>query len=201
MVPGQATVFYISHPQVLIDPDTPVPQWGLSDVGRARCDAVRGASWLATIVAAYSSAETKATETLGSLLPSDHPAERHVREAMHENDRSATGFVPPDAFEKLADAFFAKPDESVEGWETARDAQVRIVRETESALCEAASGSVLLVGHGGVGTLLLCHLLDKPIARIRDQPGGGGNVFAFDRESRSVHHPWIAMEEVEAKHR
>ena len=29
-------VRYLTHPQVQIDPDVPVPQWGLSPVGRAR---------------------------------------------------------------------------------------------------------------------------------------------------------------------
>lgn len=28
--------YYLSHPQVQIDPAVPVPEWGLSDAGRAR---------------------------------------------------------------------------------------------------------------------------------------------------------------------
>ena len=30
---------YLSHPQVKIDANVPVPQWGLSDVGRGRAEA------------------------------------------------------------------------------------------------------------------------------------------------------------------
>ena len=190
------TVYYLSHPQVTIDPHTPVSQWSLSAEGHTRCLAVRAAPWIVGIKTAVGSAETKAVETLDTVLGPDHRAERVVRAAMHENDRSATGFVPPDRFEVLADRFFAHPDQSVEGWETARDAQARIVRETQAVLGQATTGPVLLVGHGGVGTLLLCHLQGAPIARDRDQPPGGGNVFAFDRDSWAVHHGWVAMEDV-----
>jgi len=35
------------------------------------------------------------------------------------------------------------------------------------------------VDHGGVGTLLICHVSDVQIGRSYDQPAGGGN--AFDR--------------------
>lgn len=37
-----------------------------------------------------------------------------------ENDRSSTGFLPPEEFEVVADAFFAQPGVSVRGWETAQ---------------------------------------------------------------------------------
>ncbi|MFZ5730653.1 MAG: histidine phosphatase family protein, partial [Pseudomonadota bacterium] len=91
-----------------------------------------------------------------------------------ENDRSATGFVPPDPFERLADAFFAHPEESVRGWETAAAAQGRIVAATMEILqAHPGPGDVAIVAHGGVGTLLLCHLKGLPIARAHDQPHQG----------------------------
>ena len=49
-----------------------------------------------------------------------------VASDLGENNRSATGFLPPAEFEKVADAFFANPEESVRGWERAIDAQRRI---------------------------------------------------------------------------
>jgi hypothetical protein len=38
-----------------------------------------------------------------------------IRPVMRENDRAATGFLPPAEFEVTADAFFARPRESVRG--------------------------------------------------------------------------------------
>ena len=114
---------------------------------------------------------------------------------MHENDRSATGYLKPDAFERMADAFFARPMENVSGWERAVDAQARIVGAVEAVLAGALpAGDVLFVGHGAVGTLLMCHLMGAPISRAHDQPAGGGNVVAFDRDTRALLHGWRPLE-------
>ena len=56
-------VRYLTHPQVQIDPAVPVPQWGLSPVGRARTEALANASWLASTTQIVSSGERKAIET------------------------------------------------------------------------------------------------------------------------------------------
>lgn len=193
-----ATIRYLSHPQVLIDPAVPVPDWGLSPLGLARTRAFARAAMLEGTRRIVSSAERKAIETAECIAGALGLAVE-IREAMHENDRSATGYLPPPAFEAMADAFFASPTLSVRGWERAVDAQARIVREVEAVLAAPAQGDVLFVGHGGVGTLLLCRIEGGPIARKRDQPGGGGNLFAFDAATRIVHHAWRSMEEVAAR--
>jgi broad specificity phosphatase PhoE len=194
-----ATVRYLSHPQVAIDPAVPVPDWGLSPLGRQRAGAFAASAAVKSTGRIVSSAERKAVET-AQCVAEALGLTVEIRPAMHENDRSATGYLPPPAFEAMADAFFASPEESVRGWERAVDAQARILREVEAVLAgHAEDGDILLVGHGGVGTLLLCHLSGEPISRKRDQPGGGGNVFAFDAASRIVHHPWRAMEEIDSR--
>lgn len=188
--------YYISHPQVQIDPHKPVPRWSLSQIGVSRLEIVRERDWVKSIAAFISSDETKAMET-AELLNHDTSRPLIVREDAHENDRSATGFVPPDRFEELANQFFAEPDKSVLGWETAQDAQSRIVAMADEMLKEhGKKGNLAFTGHGGVGTLLLCALQGAPIARIHDQPAGGGNVFAFDSVTRTVLHGWKALEEV-----
>jgi len=193
-----ATIRYLSHPQVAIDPAVPVPDWGLSPLGLARARAFATAPALGATRRIVSSAERKAVET-AECMASVLGIAVEVRPAMHENDRSATGYLPPPEFEAMADAFFAAPDENVRGWERARDAQARIVAEVEAVLAGPITGDVLLVGHGGVGTLLLCHLGAEPIARKRDQPGGGGNLFAFDAGMQNVHHGWRSMEDVASR--
>ena len=116
------------------------------------------------------------------------------REAMHENDRSATGFLPPAEFEAMADVFFGDPDVSVRGWETARAAQARIVAEVEAVLSGPLDGDVLLVGHGAVGTLLWCALMGKPISRAHDQLPGGGCWYGFPLDGRVPETGGQAME-------
>jgi len=184
---------YLTHAQVKIDPAIPVPSWGLSELGRTRTEALADTDLFSGTTQIISSAERKAIET-AEIIAAKLSVAVEVREAMHENDRSATGFLPPDEFEVVATQFFANPLVSIRGWERAIDAQSRIVCEVESVLARDQPGDVLFVGHGGVGTLLLCHYSGLAIDRAHDQPAGGGNYFAFTREDRRILHPWRPME-------
>ena len=115
---------------------------------------------------------------------------------MGENDRSATGFLPPPAFEAAADWFFAHPQESYRGWERAIDAQSRIAAAIDRILdTHDPALPIAFVGHGGVGTLLKCHLGNRDLSRSEDQPAGGGNLFAFRLADRTLACDWTAMEE------
>ena len=194
---GMSIVRYLTHPQVQIDPDVPVPQWGLSPLGRARTETAAQANWLAHTTQIVSSGERKAIET-AEIIAARLGLMIEIREAMHENDRSATGFLKPTEFEAVADRFFAEPHLSVRGWERAVDAQARIVRETEVVLARNRPGDVLFVGHGAVGTLLFCHYAGHPIDRRHDQGAGGGYVFAFEKDGRRIVHAWQKMEAIEA---
>ena len=114
---------------------------------------------------------------------------------MQGNDRSATGYLPADEFEAMTDRFFDCPEASLDGWETAIDAQNRVVAATRQVLARAPAGIVLLLGPGASGALLWCSLSSLPISRIHDQPGpGGGNCFAFHREDGTPVHGWTAMD-------
>lgn len=186
---------YVTHPQVRIDPNVPVPEWGLSDIGAERARLAASRPWACKLGLIVPSGERKAIETAEALAAaSGAPIE--AIEAMHENDRSATGFLPPPEFEKAADWFFANPHESFKGWERAIDAQARIVSNVEAVLARHdPKVPIAFVGHGGVGTLLKCHLEGKPIARQGDQPPGGGNLFCFDLAKRAVSCDWTPMED------
>jgi broad specificity phosphatase PhoE len=185
---------YITHPQVEIDPAVPVPDWGLSTIGRARAEASAGQAWVRRLTRIVSSGERKAIET-SEILAAATGIKVETRETMHENDRSATGFLAPPDFEKAADWFFAHPAESYRGWERAIDAQARIVGAVDAILATHDTNKpIAFVGHGGVGTLLKCHLSGIPISRSQDQPGGGGNLFCFSLADRRISCDWTAME-------
>ena len=186
---------YITHPQVHIDPNVPVPDWGLSDTGRRRTLEASQQPWAATLQRIISSTERKAIETAEILAGIPGLAVETVAE-MHENDRSATGFLPPPEFEKAADWFFSHPDESFRGWERAVEAQARIVRAVERILHDHDPAvPIAFVGHGGVGTLLKCHLAGLQIGREQDQLAGGGSLYAFSLADRILTCDWMPMEE------
>jgi broad specificity phosphatase PhoE len=147
--------------------------------------------WAAALAAVWSSDEQKALD--GATILADALAiPRHVLAELGENDRSATGYLAKAEFEATADRFFGRPEEAVRGWERAVDAQARIIAAVDRVIHAHGTGSDLaIVAHGGVGTLLLCHLKGCPIRRSEDQPSGnGGNYFAFDARSRTLHHGW-----------
>ncbi|EEA95324.1 histidine phosphatase family protein [Pseudovibrio sp. JE062] len=173
---------YLTHPNVYIDPATPVPHWDLSDKGRERLEQGLHQPWLLEIDHVIASREKKAIET-GQIIANHLGIELITAPGLHENDRSSTGFLEPDEFEKVADEFFCRPAVSVRGWERALDAQSRVVDAIKKALTTIPSGEpVLFSGHGGVGTLLKCHLANNAIDRAFDQPAnvGGGCWFRFD---------------------
>jgi broad specificity phosphatase PhoE len=172
---------YLTHPEVEIDPSVPVQDWGLSDIGRERAKTARDLPFAPDIRDVVSSAETKAVETARAFV-GDQDLPLHVLKFLHENDRSATGFLPPEEFEKTADQFFANPKESIRGWERAIDAQTRIVTGIRAALRGIKQEQpVLFTGHGAVGTLLMCHLMDAPVSRVHDQKRGG-SWYRFEKD-------------------
>ncbi len=183
---------YITHPNVAVDPTTPVPDWSLSDEGRRRARAMLDQPWVEAIERIVSSTETKAIET-ARILGNHLGITVEPRSGIGENDRTATGFVPPKEFEALADAFFARPTESVRGWERAIDAQQRITSGLADLLASDEAGDVAVIGHGGVGTLWYCHLTSQPIDRRHDQPGQG-HFYTVDRADRAALHHWFPID-------
>ncbi|OYX08816.1 MAG: histidine phosphatase family protein [Rhizobiales bacterium 32-66-8] len=184
---------YVSHPQVQVDPQVPVPQWGLSDLGRARAMAFARRPLVRGYGRIVSSDEVKAQETAAILAQAlGLPVEVHPD--LHENDRSATGFLPEAEFQAVATEFFAHPTLSIRGWETAADAQARIIAAVRSALDLAPQTPTVFVGHGGVGTLLLCALAGYPVSRVHDQPPVGGGCW-YAQSLEQAPDRWRAMEE------
>jgi broad specificity phosphatase PhoE len=189
------TLYFVSHPNVAIDPAIPVPAWPLSETGRARMKAGLTQPWISEIKSIHCSNERKAIDT--AMILGEHlslPISKHVD--LGENDRTATGFLPAPEFEIVATEFFTRPNESVRGWERALDAQRRILRAIQAiAAAEQGAGAIAIISHGAVGTLLHCALAGNPISRRWDQPAnGGGNYYAFELEPSRVLGWWSPID-------
>ena len=185
-----------------MDAAVPVPRWGLSDVGRARAEAFARHPLVTAARRIVASTETKAIE-LAQILAVAIRAPFTTDAEFDENDRSATGYVSAERFEQLANAFFAHPDQSVEGWEPAAMAQARIVGAFETALeHHNPERPIIFAGHGAVGTLLKCALDQRVISRDEDQRRighpGGGNVLVIRISDRALLGDWTPMEALPA---
>jgi broad specificity phosphatase PhoE len=160
--------------------DIPVPQWPLSERGRERMRAGLSQRWIGEITSIYCSSERKAVNSAEILANHLSISYRQMAE-LGENDRSSTGFLEPPEFERVADEFFAKPSDSVRGWIAGTD---------------RSDGSIAIVAHGAVGTLVYCWLAGLPISRRWDQPAnGGGNFYRFTLEPPGVQSWWKPIDD------
>ncbi len=151
--------------------------------------------WVAGRGEVWCSRERKAIETAALIAKAGGTLPRQLT-TLGENDRSATGYLPKAEFEATADAFFAAPNERIRGWETAANAQQRILAAVASILAASTTDcDIAIVFRGAVGALLLCHLKQRPITRTEDQPGAsGGNYFCFEPTPYSLRHGWRTFE-------
>ena len=105
-------VYFITHPNVVVSRDVPVPQWPLSELGISRMSAGLRQPWMREIATVWSSAEQKAID--GARILADHLSLDFTMHAeLGENDRSATGFLSsaielPQSAEKFAVAIVGK---------------------------------------------------------------------------------------------
>lgn len=183
-----ARLFFITHPDVTVDPRIDVRRWRLSDTGITRMRAFAEVPVVADLRAIWSSGEAKAIEAAG-ILAAGLGLGVQVDDDLGENDRSATGFLPPEEFEQVADRFFADPEQSVRGWEPAASAQRRIGAAMDRILAGHDGGDIAIVAHGAVGSLLLCKYLGQPISRAADQPFQG-HYWLANLPDRAILHRW-----------
>jgi len=191
-----ASLIFLTHPEVVIDPDQPVPEWPLSAIGRARMELFAERLADRDVSAVYASTERKAmdaaaiaAERLGLSYATDHD--------LGENDRSATGYIAPPEFWDVVREVFNRPHESIRGWERAIDAQMRIVNAVSRILREdETSGDILVVSHGGVGRLLTAHLQQVEIGKEnRPAHPGGGCFIRIDRDTFALAQGWRNIED------
>lgn len=189
-------LFYLSHPQVLIDPDLPVTDWSLSNTGWGRAIALAGRRWPRPPAHVFSSPETKARQT-AAILATPLGVPVNILPRTGEVDRSATGYLPHDDHEAQADLLFADPTQSANGWERAVDAQGRMLASLAQIQRTHPAGDLLMVGHGAVGTFLWCALSGRRIHRSDDQFPGGGCIWVAQLTATGAKplQAWAPMEQ------
>ena len=188
--PHGPRLWFVTHPEVVIDPDLAVTRWHLSETGRRRMAAFAALPLLRNVDRIVCSDETKATEAARILADRLDVGVTRLA-TLGENDRSATGVLPKDLFEQAANEFFARPHESFRGWERACDAQARIVDAVAQVLRERGDGDIVIVSHGAVGTLYKCHLKGIAITRAEDQRSQG-HYYGFAPDGRLLH-DWLPI--------
>jgi len=185
------TVYVITHPEVVIDPNVPIPQWPLSAKGRERIAGLMRGTLLTQVTAVYTSDEQKAID--GAWMIAQPLGLKIVKvPTLGEIDRSSTGYLPREKHDENAKLLFKHPHDSIEGWEIAIEAQYRMVTTVYRILeFDKTSGPIVIMTHGAVGSFLYSHLKKRKIS-LADSPKapGGGGIFSFEGETLKVLTDW-----------
>ncbi len=83
--------YYLTHPEVVIDPHLDVAKWGISVAGRTRIEAAIERGVFDQIEHIISSEEQKAID-VAKLISGHLNIRYHTDPLCGENDRTATGF-------------------------------------------------------------------------------------------------------------
>lgn len=186
-------LIYITHPAVEVQQDIPVNKWHISDDGwKQTMRLVRKPFW-AHVDTIYSSQEPKAKSV------ADEVEAHHVNlkfpipfgnEELGEIDRSSTGYIGSEGYPKAMEQFYLHPSGSYNGWETAEAATERTLRVISHIMDDNLNKTVAIIGHGAVGTLLICYL--KNISpTMKEDPKVPGCLVTIDWDNKKVLSEWI----------
>ncbi len=158
------TIYFITHPDVTVEPKVHPKEWHISPQGKNRVDSLTQEHFWRYVQYIFTSSECRALET-GEIIHEKHNIAIQQFEELQEQRRSTTNYFL--SLAELASTmrmFFSRPKESIRGWESASEAQRRIVSAIDS-LVELYPGyeTVAIVSHGIVGSLLRSYLMKHPI--------------------------------------
>jgi broad specificity phosphatase PhoE len=154
-------LYLVRHGRTQPDPATAAALWPLSATGRAETARLAAHPRWAEVAGFYASPEEKAIET-ARLLSEPHGQSLTILTDLREVERGSAFLADYDAAVR---EFFARPDESVHGWERAVDAGRRVAGCLEQISARAGDRPVAVVSHGLALTLGLAALvpLDQPL--------------------------------------
>ena len=185
-------IVYITHPSTNIDPLIPADQWTISDEGERQIANLAQNPFWKNIETIYSSTEPKARYSAQILndriVHLKFPMPSGIEDLVEIN-RNSTGFLKPPEFRNAMDEFYLHPDKSFKGWETANGAVSRTMNIISRIMEDNINKNVAIVGHGAVGTLLVC-ALKKVTFSSREEPRIQGSWIAIDWNKQTVLSDW-----------
>ncbi|MDO8487240.1 MAG: histidine phosphatase family protein [Candidatus Curtissbacteria bacterium] len=185
-------LIFITHPAVDVDPTIPINQWHVSKDGQKQIDNLLTLPFWSEVDVIYSSQEGKALNTANKIKSHfDHlksPAPEGTFD-LHEIDRSATGVLPKDVYDKAIEEFYLYPNKSYKGWETANAAKERIFKVVSQIIDDNPNKTVAIVGHGATGTLLACQI-KKIEPSFAEDPHTNGCIMVYDWDEKTILSPW-----------
>jgi hypothetical protein len=165
-----AIAYFITHPEVAIDPSVPVPDWPLSSRSIRHMALLLSQPWVRVGGPSSAVPSERLWRRRGFWLTIS-PSRALSSIALARMIGLRLGICRRWNSRAWQRSSLHARRRACAGWERAVDAQRRIVEAVDRAISMApAEGDMAIISHGGVGALLLCHLKGVPISRAEDQP-------------------------------
>ena len=159
-------MYFITHPEIIPDPSLPLSLWDYSDSGAERWEKILKKLWIKNIEKIYSSPQQRARKAAQQMADELH-YELHVRDDLDAVGGSNPEKLSPEARAAGMQLFYKFPQQNMNGWEKATDAQKRIIHAIEEILKESPGlEHVAVVCHEDLGNLLICDFKQIPIQKL-----------------------------------
>jgi broad specificity phosphatase PhoE len=142
----------VKHAMPEIDPQLPAPEWPISVAGRATGVVLASRLERYRPTRVVTSVEPKAAET-GVIVAATLGLPVSTAPDLHEHDQGDVPFMGTDAWKAAVAEVFARPDEVVQGRESARDAGERFASAVAAVRAEFPDDRLVIVAHGRVISL------------------------------------------------
>lgn len=183
------SLYFITHPAVVISPDKYKSEWELSEEGKNAVVRIAEKSFWQEVKNIYTSKEKKTIQT-SEIIKEKYSIPTESTECLNEFESKSTGFLPIEEFTAAMKSFYEKPTESFRGWERLVDAEYRILNCIKKITRMSEKSSVAIIGHGATGTLLKC-FYKKVKPSWEEDPKQTGCYFIADIENKNLVQDWI----------
>ncbi len=181
-------LYFITHPDVVIDPKKYKSFWELSAEGIGAAKRVAIKSFWKDINNIYTSTEIKTIQT-AEIINKKHKIPYESTNCLNEFESKSTGFLPIEEFIDAMKSFYEKPAESFRGWERLIDAEYRVLNCIKKITRMPENSSIAIIGHGATGTLLKCFYKGVTPSWEED-PKQTGCYFIADIENKKLIQDW-----------
>ena len=161
----QNTYVFLRHAKVRKDSNEPSDKWVLSDEGIKYVEEVAATGIFDDVNVIISSSQKKVIQT-AYFLADRLNKEIITNPNLDEIDKSATLIEDPEEYERQVIEVFEKPDENINGWESANQALKRFQLGMDRIDKEHSHKKILIVTHGIVLTLYFANILKETTEEI-----------------------------------
>ncbi len=140
------TFYFLRHGKTKVDNELPISQWVLSDVGEKQAKQLAQEGVFDEVDIVISSSEVKAYQTAKPIADKLRKEVIQSKE-ISELNRDRGGFMNAEEYEKSVEYCLLNREESVNNWETAKNALQRFSKKIEDLDNEYQNKNILIVGH------------------------------------------------------